>query len=366
MIRILQLGMTFSKNGTECFIMNLYRSLDREKIQFDFLLEKNYPKLAFEDEIIQMGGRIFREYLPRNKRKKGYSLEDFFSKHPEINGVHYNFNRITTWFDVLVAAKKQNIPIRVMHSHNNGYMNKISYKNKLYEIYAKCIMKYVATDFLCCSKEAGEWAFGNTRTFKVINNSINIDLYALNLKKREEIRKKWRIDDKVVLGFVGRLQNQKNVLFLIDIFAEYKKYNSNSILVINGDGELREQIECKLKALNLISDVILTGSVDNIHEWMQAFDYFVLPSRFEGFGIVLIEAQASGLKCFTSKEVVPNITNVTGNVEFIDLKESPNYWANRIINTEYKRIDQSEIISNAGYDLSTLEKQMSKIYYSCK
>lgn len=362
-IRIIQLGLTENYYGTEKVIMNMYRAIDRDKIQFDFLVHHTAPRLPYEEEIEKLGGKVYREYYDFSERHctDYISPKEFFYKHPEINGIHYNVNKFTPIYRYIEAAKKNNIPIRVIHSHNSGYMYKNSLKDMLYILWVKNTLKYNSTDLIACSSLAGKWNF-NKLQYKIVNNSIDIEKYTYNQNIRNSIRAKYSLQDKFVVGFIGRLQYQKNPEFLLKVYKELKKIKCDSALVILGDGELYSTLQVEIQRQNL-EDVYLMGHVENVREWLQAFDCFVFPSRFEGLGIALIEAQAAGLKCYTSKDVVPKEVKITENIEFISLDEKPVYWAKCILQGDIKeRRDMYKCIQQAGYDLISLGENITKIY----
>lgn len=359
--RVLQVGLTANRGGVESFVMNIYRNIDRSKIQFDFLVDHD-KELPYEDEIKQLGGKVYHEYYNMKEETAGKSLKDFFQNHSEFEVVHVNLNNLNTYFRVLQIAKKQKIKIRIIHSHNNGYMFKYNFKQKLYELYAKLTMKMVASDFLACSEEAGIWMFGKSNKFEVIPNAIDIDKFVFDLNIRAKIRNELNIwPDEKVLGFVGSLNYQKDPVFLIEIMHELVIADDSYRLVILGQGYLIEEVNAKIDEYQLQNKVVIVGNVPNVNDYMQAMDIFVLPSKFEGFGIVLLEAQASGLKCVTSKGVVPESTNVTGEVTFVAKADGPMVWAETIRNTELNRIDSSKM-KESEYNIKNLIDSISRIY----
>ena len=360
-IRVLQVGLTSNRGGVESFVMNIYRKIDRSKIQFDFLVDHD-KTLPYEDEIKQMGGRIYHEYYNMKDEIPGKTVRDFFLKHPEISAVHLNLNNLNTYFRVLTVAKKVGIQTRIIHSHNNGYMFKYNIKQKLYEQYAKLFMKRYATHFFACSNEAGRWMFGKNTKYQVVPNAIDIYKFKYDVQVRELIRIKQNIKaEEIVVGFVGSLNQQKDPLFLIEILCELKKISSKYKLMILGQGYLYEEVTRKIQDYNLQESVILMGNVSNVEDYLQAMDLFVLPSKFEGFGIVLIEAQAAGLKCVTSKGVVPKDTNVTGEVQFLLKSDGPSKWARYIADMPIERINPTALQCSL-YNIDNIIDEISEIY----
>ncbi len=363
MVRILHIGMSNNPGGVENFIMNIYRKIDRSKIQFDFLVDHNVPKIAYEDEILSLGGNIYREYYRRKEILKfgRKSIKQFFKEHPEITAVHMHANTLNPMFKVVEVAKKCNIPVRILHSHNSGYMKKLKLKDRLYEKYAKLRIGAATTDLLACSDDAGKWMF-KEKKYTVIKNSIDIEKYLYNNEKRQAIRKKIEIaDDETLIGTVTRLNFQKNPMFLAKIFHELCNLNSKYKLLVIGDGELKGDMKYFFEQKQILQKVIFLGSVDNVSEYLSAMDIFIFPSRFEGFGIALLEAEVSGMKCYAS-DTVPMEIKCSENLTFISLEDDEKRWAEKI-NGEPLIYDRE--IDLKLFDKYSIEKnisEMEKIY----
>lgn len=363
MVRILHIGMSNNPGGVENFIMNIYRKIDRSKIQFDFLVDHNAPKIAYEDEILSLGGNIYREYYRRKEILKfgRKSIKQFFKEHPEIIAVHMHANTLNPMFKVVEVAKKCNIPIRILHSHNSGYMKKLKLKDRLYEKYAKLRIGAATTDLLACSDDAGKWMF-KEKKYTVIKNSIDIEKYLYNTEKRQAIRKEIEIaDDEILIGTVTRLNFQKNPMFLAKIFHELCNLNAKYKLLVIGDGELKDDMKYFFEQKQILQKVIFLGSVDNVSEYLNAMDIFIFPSRFEGFGIALLEAEVSGMKCYAS-DAVPMEIKCSENLTFISLEYDEKKWAEKI-NGEPLIYDRK--IDLKLFDKYSIEKnisEMEKIY----
>ena len=370
MIRVLHITGSMNRGGIETFIMNIYRNMDREKVQFDFLLWTD-KKCDYTDEILRLGGKIYNI----SPRRKGIinnikELINFFSKHKEYRIVHQHVNSLS-YITPLKIAKKNNVPIRIIHGHSiqvgghplNQYLHRFN----------KLSIRKIATDFFACSELAAKWLYPTKQylagDYKIIKNAIDIDSFTYSETVRNKIRNELNIQDKLVIGHIGRFSYQKNHDFIVDIFKEIYLRNPDSLLLLIGNGELMDKIKNKVKSLGLDNNVIFTGVRSDISELLQAMDIFLFPSHYEGLGIVLIEAQAAGLKCFTSLGVVPNEVNVTGQVEFIDLNKSSKEWAELILkSSNYTRYRHGSKIKAAGYDIKLVAKEMEKWYlekYKC-
>ncbi len=359
MIRVLHCLGEMSQGGVENFLMNLYRNIDKNLIQFDFLVNRNG---IFDNEIKTLGGKIY--YIPALQKvgqiKYTKNLDDFFREHKEYKIIHSHLNHISGL--ITERAKKANVPIRIAHIHSNRHGN--NYLIKLYKIYLGKKIKSNANYKFACSKQAGEFLFGKNSNFDIINNAIDTNIYIYNKEVREKIRKNLNIhNDCFVIGNVARFHPVKNHLFLIEIFKEFIKLEKNAKLLLIGKGKLKSKIIKKIKKYNIDNKVIILEDRKDIYELMQAMDFFVFPSKAEGLGIVLIEAQAAGLKCIASKEVIPEEAKVTDLLEFYGLDENAKNWAKKIYkNRIYERIDTSKEISNKNYDIRKLAKYMQQFY----
>lgn len=362
-VRVLQVGMSQYYGGTESFIMNQYRKIDRNKVQFDFLNVYN-GSLACEEEIKELGGHIYSLDMSRRRGLRQYkkNLDNFFRENGDkFDVIHCNFQSLIN-IDLLKYAKKYKIAGRIAHAHNAGYGKEPSFLQKLLIMRNKINLSKYATNYFACSSLAGEWMFGHKNS-AVIHNAIDAKEFLFNQDTRNTIRAQYGINDEKLILFVGRLDPQKNPLFLIDIFKEIIKKQQDWKLFLIGDGVLRTDIEERIEKYKLQNEVCLLGSRSDVKDFLQAADCFLLPSKFEGLGIVLIEAQAAGLKCFTSKDVVPSNVDVTGLVEFISLNQGPSHWADVITHAEMDtRINQFELIKSAGYDSDSSVKDLEKKY----
>ena len=306
MIRVLHVVGGMQQGGTENFIMNIYRNIDRNKIQFDFLVNR---KGVFEEEIKNLGGRVY--YIPalqnvgqiRYKKK----LDEFFKNHKEYKIIHSHLNQVSGL--ILERAKKANIPIRIAHSHSNRFW----YSNnliKLYKMYLKTKIEKSANYKFACSVDAGKFMFGKNSEFKVINNFIDAKKYIYNEEIRKKVRKQLNIDENIfVIGYVGRFEVAKNPIFALKVFKEFLKLNPNSKFLMIGKGSLKNEVISYIEENNIKDNVIMLEDRNDINELMQAMDYFILSSIYEGLGIVLIEAQAAGLKCIAAKDVIKRGSN---------------------------------------------------------
>jgi glycosyltransferase involved in cell wall biosynthesis len=350
-----------NRGGLETMLMNYYRQLDRQKIQFDFMVHREH-KGHYDDEILQLGGRIYRmpQIRPGNYRTYFKLLDEFFGIHLEYQVVHSHINENSSF--VLRAAKRAGIPCRIAHSH----LSDLGIDMKLpFRLYARYAMGNNPSKYFACSKKAGQWLFGKkileSNEVKVLNNAVNVKEFCYNERIRKEVRKELDAGDKLVIGHIGRFGKQKNHDFLINIFKAVQNKRPDSILLMAGDGPLRAVIERKAAKLGLSSHVRFLGIRSDIARLMQGMDLFLFPSLFEGLPVVLVEAQAAGLPCVVS-DTITRETDVTGRIEFVSLSEPTKKWADRILSSSYDHKDTSHLMKKSGYDTVTMAGWLTDYY----
>ena len=355
-IRILQVVTYMGRGGLETMLMNYYRNIDRSKVQFDFLTHRS-EKADYDDEIEALGGKIY--HLPRlNPFSRSYlsALDRFFKEHREYQVVHCHQDCLSGV--VLKVAKANGVKFTIAHSHNANQDKNLKY---LVKIVAKRNITKYADKLFACGQEAGKWMF-NTDDFEVLNNAIDTDRYTYHEEKSKEIRKTLGVEGKFVVGHVGRFNPQKNHEFLIDIFDEVQKIEPDSVLMLVGDGDLRGNIEDKVKALGIEDKVKFMGIRSDVNDLMQAMDVFLFPSLYEGLPVTMVEAQASGLKCIISDKV-PKECALTDNVQVVKLEDSPKIWANQVL--EYKNYERRNTkldIEKANFDIKANAKWLQEFY----
>ncbi|WNS81183.1 glycosyltransferase family 1 protein [Domibacillus sp. DTU_2020_1001157_1_SI_ALB_TIR_016] len=361
-LRVLQVFAEMNRGGAETMIMNLYRNINRSKVQFDFVVHtKN--KCAFDDEIRSMGGNIYNvpAYSGRNHFEYKKAWESFFKEHPEYKVIHGHVRSTASIY--LNTAKKYGLTT-IAHSHNTSSGSGISafVKNLLqYQI------RYIADYLFACSQNAGTWLFGEKAckndNFFILNNAIEAKKFVLNKDIRDKKRKELQLEDFFVVGHIGRFHPQKNHTFIVDIFKEISEKNSKVKLLLVGEGTLREEIEKKVNNLGLSDKVIFTGVRPDIPELLQAMDVFLFPSLFEGLPVTLVEAQASGIKIFAS-DTISKEAAITDLINYYSLNSTSVEWANNILKSKYsiKRKNYLSEIENANYDIEKNSLWLEEFY----
>lgn len=357
-IRILHVFYNMESGGAQAFVMNVYRNIDHSKIQFDFIVQTE-DKSHYDDEICELGGRIF--YLPKLRFNNGIAFirawERFFMEHRDFKIIYGHAQGTAAVY--LSIAKKHGLKT-IIHSHTSSSEEGI--KAVIKNVFQLPLRKI--TDVrLACSKEAGEWLYGKKASFSIIKNAIEIKKYLFDYEKRIKVRNDFNLNNKYVVGHVGRFHYSKNHDFIIEIFKVVHDYNPDTMLMLVGGGDLEKSIESRVIELGLSKNVIFTGFRADVPDLLQAIDIFIFPSHYEGLGIALIEAQASGLRCIAS-DVIPHEAKVTELLELISLNESTEYWAKKILSydQEKKRQNTYNDIINAGYGINKTVDELDKIF----
>lgn len=355
-IRVLHIVPNMQQGGIENFLMNIYRNIDREKVQFDFLVHYQ-KKYFFDDEIEKLGGKIYRLSVreDNNLIKYIHDLNKFFKEHNEYRIVHGHMASLGYFY--LNAAKENGVPIRIAHSHGANYLKTLKgyTKSFLFKLF-----KLPANIYWACSNEAGKFLFGKNTKFELIPNAINMKKFIYNIDIRSEVRNELNLNNKLVIGHVGRFNLQKNHSFILDIFNEIHKINSNTVLILIGSGELEKNIKEKINKLKLNDDVKLLGIRNDVNRIYQAMDLFLMPSLFEGLPLTGVEAQASKLRCFFS-DVITNEVKITNNIKFIPLSETPKKWAELMLKEAYYNRDAVKI-ENDRFNIINLSKELQQKY----
>lgn len=355
--------------GIQQFLVENVKHMDKTKVDIDILTLDDGETYPLEKAIQDAGATYYKlKGIWINKTsdyfKYAKAIDKFFTIHNDYKVVHMNASSKN--FILLKYAKKHNIPIRIAHSHNIDFQTKNPIK-KLVGNLLKIPMKKYATDYFACSYLAGEWLFGKKNVengkVKVIHNAVDYKNFKYDEKIRKEMRQEFNISEKEILfGHVGRFTNQKNHTFLIDIFNEIHQQNKHTKLIMVGIGEKEQEIKDKVKMLNLEACVVFAGFRKDVNKIMQAMDVFLLPSLYKGLPVVGVEAQAAGLPCFTSKDVVTKEVQITKAMNFISLDKNAKEWANIILNSDLSRKDTKKELKEAGYFIEDSAKELVDFY----
>ena len=369
-IRVLHVVGNMGIGGIETLIMNIYRNIDRDKVQFDFLIH-NPTEGEYAEEIKKLGGHIYRMPVLRDKTRTYYwryfeyksALKKFFSEHKEIKVLHGHMTNTASIY-MPIAMKYGNVKCCIAHSHQTEATPGLS--GVVTNILQRHLEK-IATDYFACSEEAAKWIYSieivENGKVKIIHNGTDVEKYHFDSVEHEKIKNQMGHSGKIVFGNVARFKKQKNHEFLIDIFAEIHKMNQNTVLILVGQGEIEENMKEKVAKLGLDDCVEFLGARNDVPTLLKDFDVFLLPSLFEGLPLVGIEAQAAGLPMITSNTVTLE-ADVTGNVTFLPLELSAEEWAKKIleVNESFVRKDMTQKVREAGYDIKQTAQWLQKFY----
>lgn len=364
-IRVLQYIVSNDKGGLTKYICQNYYFINKDKVQFDFVTYDKF--LDFEKDFCNKGAKFYR--IP--KIKNIYKYFSFWKKLQEKNKyeiihLHMSYTNIIP----IICAKLVGIKSIILHAHstqiddNRFFVRMIK---KQFNFLGKFLAKFLVKRYLACSDLAAKWMFPTTivkeKKYILAHNAIDLKKYLFNRGVRNQKRKELNISDNCFcIGHVGRFAYQKNHDYLIDIFKEIYLLNKNTKLLLIGDGSLINREKEKVLKLGLEENVIFLGNRNDVFDLYNAFDCFVLPSRFEGLGMVIIEAQASSLHCYVS-DIIPKEVKITDLVDFISLDKSPKFWAKKIMKDNiFERNNMLKDILKAGYDIEYQVKRLEKIY----
>lgn len=361
-IRVLHVLGGLSLGGAESRIMDLYRNINREELQFDFLVHSAKEE-HFDKEVKALGGNVYR--IPRFKIYNWFqykkALKQFFAEHKEFRAVHGHMTSTASIY--LPIAKKAGVPVTLAHARSAGVPGGLK---GLLTKWLRSSLKHKTDYCLACSKEAGEAVFGKKWSaqgkVEVIPNAIAAKKYAYDESVRKEKRKELGIDDKLVIGHVGSFREPKNHVFLIQIFAEIYKKRPDAVLLLLGEGTLMEQIKKQVEEAGLKDVVRFLGNQGNVSPYYQAMDYLVFPSLFEGLPGTVIEAQTAGLRCLISDTITKEV-QITELVESYSLDKPAVEWAEFVVShCGYERKSRLADVEKAGFDISAQIERYLEIY----
>lgn len=358
MVRVLQMVGVLQKGGMETFIMDVYKNIDRSKVQFDFVVHGNEVH-DFEPEILELGGKVY--HISRK-------TEGFFKHYMDLfhvvknNGykiiVRSTENAISAMD--LLAAKAGGAKHLISHSHNGmGKSKKAIITNYL----GRPLINRISTEKYACSNVAGKWLYGNKK-FEVINNGRDLKVFTFD----ENVRKKTRAEmgisqDTFVVVSIARFNKQKNHKRIISIFNELQNTRKDSLLLLVGRGELETEIREEANRLQIRDKVYFAGVRNDVSELLQASDALLMPSFYEGLPLTIVEAQATGLPCFLSDTITDEVV-LSDCVFFKSLNDDDKVWVQEILEKSSleKRYPRTQDIKKAGYDIYEIAKKLEEHY----
>ncbi len=365
-IKILHFTISNTGGGITKFILRLWKYIDKDRFSFDFVTMSNY--LDYAEQLEKEGCKIYylSVYAEEDKERFAKEVNSILENGYDVVHLHTNWWR-GFWLEKL--AQKKGISKIIVHAHSTGVHIKEEQSreaaNKLHYEQREMLTDEIATDFLACSKEAAEWLYKDKipwEKIRIIPGAVKLDKFKFNVSIRTEYRMKLGIQTgDFVIGHIGRFAYEKNHEFLLEIFYDIAMRDENAKLLLIGVGELESSIRTKAQKYGLKDKVLFLGKREDVNCLLQVMDVFAFPSFYEGYGLVLIEAQAAGLKCIVSN-TVPRITKVTDDVEYLELNKE--MWVEKLskISCGYERKDTSHILDAAGYGMETMVKTFEEIY----
>lgn len=368
--RVLHIKGTLSSDGATVIEYNFAQQLNKSVV-FDWLLDAKAEK-GWKEKYSALGSKVYHIKYKRTRGKvfnairKYKAYKRFFKRH-KYNTIHIDtdgFHRVVELF----AAKRAGVPQRIVHSHNTtAEVNGLLSKRKSLIRVGQWLYLHLATDYVACSEDAGNWLFGEKNKNKTIclKNGIDIQKYKFDPEKRERVRAQLGVDGCTVYGHVGRFEAQKNHKFLISVFKSIYENNKDSRLLLIGDGSLKNEVEKIVQTEQLEQAVIFLGNVDNVDHYYNAMDLFLFPSAFEGLGIVAIEAQCNGLPVIMS-EGIPKLAKITQECVYLPVEKGADVWAQTAEKAAAydpkERESKYKQIESAQFDIQTSAKKLSEIY----
>lgn len=368
--RILQVFASLDVGGAETRMMEVYRNIDKSKVDFDFLTMQLKDQF-YEKEILNNRGKIFKIDPPRESGifKNILNIYKIIKENGPYDGVHAHTSYHCAL--VMIAAKLAKVPIRICHARTTNSKN-TSYLSKLYLKIGQKIIGIFSTDELAVCKDAGLYLYGKNsiknKKVKILPNAIDIKRFnSIPDKEISRLKLEYKIkDDFTIIGHVGRFESMKNHKFLIDLFKKYLIENEKSLLVLIGDGPLKKEIQELAKLKGIEESVLFLGIRQDVNKWMKIFDILILPSIYEGLCGVAIESQAAGTPVLISDTVTKEVDLNLGITKFLSLEEPINNWIkgiNELIT--YDSIDENKILEKfykKGQSIDSYIYKLNNIY----
>ena len=362
-MRILHVVGGMNRGGIETWLMHVLRHIERERFHIDFLVH-TAEDCAYDDEIRTLGSNIIPCVNPSQPWSYARNFKDILQKYGPYDIVHSHVHHFSGY--VLRLAQEASIPVRIAHSHIDSSPLEANalWHRHLYLNFMKALISYHATTGLGCSQVAAVDLFGSNWKS---DPRWQLLYYGIDMKKfgesvdAMELRKEFNIPNQaVVIGHVGRFEEQKNHQFLLEIFAEVVLREPQTYLLLIGEGSLRENIEQQVHRMGLREQVIFAGSRYDVPKLMLgAMDIFLLPSLSEGLPMVGIEAQAAGLPTILSNTITEEVNKLKSLVRIIDLSQPAEVWANAVLAAKNTKHNTAQADS-----LAVLEKSEFNIAYS--
>ncbi|MBQ6928303.1 MAG: glycosyltransferase family 1 protein [Oscillospiraceae bacterium] len=361
MIRVLHMIASLDVGGSQTMMMNIYRKIDRDRIQFDFVIDRP-EETYFAAEIRELGGRVYTlpAFRGTNAGEIKRDWNNFFYTHPEYHILHSHVRSYASLY--LPVARAHGVKT-IIHSHSTSTGGGVKGAVKTV---MQLPLRHQADVLMACSRDAGEWLYGKracqSERFVLLPNGIDTERFILAPGTRERYRRDLGLEERFVIGNVGRFYDVKNHTFLLDVFQKIREREPRAVLLLVGVGPLQQQMAQKAVDLGVAEDVIMTGNRTDVPELLGAMDVFAFPSLWEGLPMTVVEAQAAGLPCVLSDTITREV-DVSPLVEYLPLGDAAQ-WADALLRRRERMdaMDAMDAIRRAGFDIRSSAQKLTEIY----
>lgn len=363
LVKVLHYVAIMDRAGEETFIMNVFRTVDRASIMFDFLVTETREG-DYEQEIYALGGKVrhlrqITEGGPLKRLKNCIMLKQALqSLKKEYSVFHIHTQHAMDAMLDAIAAQLAGFRMVIVHSHSS---------NTLYHVKAhylcRQILNYLPIVRLACSEKAGKWLFGKNGRFEIVTNGIITNRFLFSQPARNRIREEQHWGGRTVIGHVGSFTRPKNHAFLLEVFCAFLKLDPNAILAMAGKGELMEEIKGIAEKKGITERTCFLGSRSDVNQLYSAFDVLLFPSHYEGLPVTLVEAQAADLPCLIS-DVITIETDINPKLKRMSLDKSADEWAQELMEMikDKNRKNIKELMISSQYDIGIAAKRLFQIY----
>ncbi|MCD4827129.1 MAG: glycosyltransferase [Acholeplasmataceae bacterium] len=357
--RIVHVFAGLDRGGAETMIMNLYRNIDRNIIQFDFIVNDSNKTYDYENEILALGGKIFR--VPRlnltNYKKYKNEFDKILENNPEIKIAHCHYLATSAFYFPIL---RNSDIITIAHSHIAG--THLSPKN-IIKFFSRKLIKFQADYLFACSLKASRYMFGfKYQQAKILYNSIDLGMFKFNQANRVDYRKEFDVEDRFVIGHIGRFDKQKNHRFILKLFKVLYEKDNSFILFLIGEGKLKNRMLKLAHTLNVEKGVRFLNNRNDISQIMNMFDVFILPSLYEGLPVTAIEAQSNSLLTLVSNKVTSE-TSITNNIKYLPINKGISLWVDELLDVKSNlRHRIATVIQGNNYDVIHNSNDLKNTY----
>ncbi len=355
-----------SNGGVSVFLYNILSHIKCDELCIHIYFPGEIISQAMADKFSELGIVLYIGGCSSGDSVREIAYKDLecLASSNNYDVIHSNSGKVWINYYSCYFGVKNNIPVRIVHSHSAMLPRKKAEVQKQDDSYRQFILEN-ATDFLACSVKAARWLFGEKfQNYTIFKNGIDLEKYEFNINTRKKYREELNLNNKFVVGHVGRFVKAKNHEFILKIFKEIIKRSSDCVLLMAGNGELLEDIKEKSISMGINSNCIFLGGRMDIPELLNAMDIFIFPSIFEGFGISLLEAQANGLPCLMSNKITEEVCLLKDTI-MMPLENSEEFWAEQVL--KYKMLHKerkiySQELREAGYSIEDSAGYLWKLY----